>query len=482
MSISTHNQRASRSGQNLSWVCRSVGTYSSRYCSSADFSSDGSLLAVSFGTTLTLWNPVLNTLLRTIPNFLPNQDIIKCKFIPNTPYIVTYTAEYLFVWNLLTCRLMYSFKCNAIAIAVDPQSKRFAVALEKRGPKTKENKDYNFLLLMSPESPVPLLSWQTEEIGAVTFLTKKELSKFASAAISALVISHKTNFLGVVEEYDIERDLEHKIGQLAIENVNKSQIKLAKKKASREEAPAKDVSTMISSEARAAAFAILDMPSHILPPMTSLFKAFANELIAKEPKKETSTEENAAKNELTPEAAPVSMEIEAPKEESLESINFESFRSFFDELKTDISANLRSSGSRTPPSSASKKSRSEPELSENMDVDMETELAPKKLKNSGGSADHAGSNGTPKRLTSSANGNHDQSANATPMKSKTPKSQNRTASPASSAPSLPEKEEAPRENIKTPQKRKQGTEIQATPTKPNSTAKTPSKSKTPNRR
>ncbi len=49
-------------GSNQCWNCESVGFYKELPVGPADFSQDGSLLAVGFGASLTLWDPDTNAL------------------------------------------------------------------------------------------------------------------------------------------------------------------------------------------------------------------------------------------------------------------------------------------------------------------------------------------------------------------------------------------------------------------------------------
>lgn len=63
-------------GTNEKWTCEAVGFYRNLPAGQADFSDDGSLLAVGFGPNVTLWNPENNLLKRTLSNAL-SQDPIK---------------------------------------------------------------------------------------------------------------------------------------------------------------------------------------------------------------------------------------------------------------------------------------------------------------------------------------------------------------------------------------------------------------------
>ena len=59
-----------------SWICRSVGFYKrQKQATSCAFSSDGSLLAVSFGGVVALWDSYTNNLLGSLENPGSSEDI-----------------------------------------------------------------------------------------------------------------------------------------------------------------------------------------------------------------------------------------------------------------------------------------------------------------------------------------------------------------------------------------------------------------------
>ena len=62
-------------GPNNKWVCESVGFYRNLPAGKAAFSDDGSLLAVVFGSCITLWDPENNQLKETLVNTVFQTDI-----------------------------------------------------------------------------------------------------------------------------------------------------------------------------------------------------------------------------------------------------------------------------------------------------------------------------------------------------------------------------------------------------------------------
>ena len=135
-------------GHVSTWSCRSTGFYRDYLPHDAVFSEDGSILAVSYGQIVTLWNPLDNTLKMTLCNSTPVLPIRQLDFIPGTHFLVTYTQEYLYVWNLLTCSVWWSCMLKIQCLSVDKKRGKFVVCDTSVPKKTR-------LLFFSPESPVP---------------------------------------------------------------------------------------------------------------------------------------------------------------------------------------------------------------------------------------------------------------------------------------------------------------------------------------
>ncbi len=62
-------------GNNQCWNCESVGYYKEEEAAPADFSEDGSLLAVGFGSSVTLWDPDTNALKTNLLHTAGNAQI-----------------------------------------------------------------------------------------------------------------------------------------------------------------------------------------------------------------------------------------------------------------------------------------------------------------------------------------------------------------------------------------------------------------------
>uniref|UniRef100_A0AAR2KTA9 WD repeat-containing protein 75 second beta-propeller domain-containing protein n=1 Tax=Pygocentrus nattereri TaxID=42514 RepID=A0AAR2KTA9_PYGNA len=93
--------------EHASWSCDYVGSYHGLQPTNCCFSSDGSLLAVSFKEVVTIWSSDTWELLTTLCQ--PPGPIRELCFgrLSCSKYLLGTTAKNLFCWNLLTCSCQY---------------------------------------------------------------------------------------------------------------------------------------------------------------------------------------------------------------------------------------------------------------------------------------------------------------------------------------------------------------------------------------
>jgi len=138
-------------GEKYSWSCRSVGYYGDTPCQDAAFSQDGSLLAVAYSQTITLWTPETNELRKTLALPYPEEEIKKIKFgnRSSSQYLVSITNQYLTVWNLLSCAVWWSIEAPVTCLASDPQTNLICVFVSF-------NKNKSHFYVFDPATPRPV--------------------------------------------------------------------------------------------------------------------------------------------------------------------------------------------------------------------------------------------------------------------------------------------------------------------------------------
>jgi len=115
-----------------SWRCRSVGYYRNQSANAAAFSDDGSLLAISYGSIITLWDPVSIVLKHTLQFSQAEYKLTRLAFITDSPFLVASSLTHLYVWNLLTKKIHWFTELTIIhSVVVDPVLPRFSVLMNK---------------------------------------------------------------------------------------------------------------------------------------------------------------------------------------------------------------------------------------------------------------------------------------------------------------------------------------------------------------
>ena len=91
------------------WDCYSVGFYRDKPIHDAAMSDDGSILAVAYDNIVTLWSPLDNMLQHTLPHpsSLKGDCVKTVSFVGDSPLLVTTTEKDMYVWNLLTCNVLW---------------------------------------------------------------------------------------------------------------------------------------------------------------------------------------------------------------------------------------------------------------------------------------------------------------------------------------------------------------------------------------
>ncbi|XP_048245005.1 WD repeat-containing protein 75-like [Haliotis rufescens] len=114
---------------NSKWTCDSVGFYREMDTGATAFAEDGSLLAVVFGSTITLWDPDTNVLRTTFSSSFDKKNVRQVLFGRKSccHLLVATTAWQLTVWNLLTCSVQWSVSIGAVVLVDDPLTKYMSV-------------------------------------------------------------------------------------------------------------------------------------------------------------------------------------------------------------------------------------------------------------------------------------------------------------------------------------------------------------------
>ncbi|KAG1180586.1 hypothetical protein G6F70_000578 [Rhizopus microsporus] len=303
-SFKVWNLNASQSNTEAVWMCRSVGVYRDSEAKTAAFSEDGSVLAVAFDQIITLWDPYLNSIQAVLAQ--PNPESIeKLSFLgDNCPFMIAITKSHLYVWNLLTCKVWWSYKISVNHYAVDTVSNHFAIV--SNSPKLNQSR----IIVFNPKSHIPIalqqysnttlaISWlakeQDESYGSYSNLVclnnKYEISIYSIRSTASL--KNKNEATTMLENNVTLDDIKHTERNLLNEMYGARQdereteeqvrLRLSTAQQMREEAMSaskKETKAKRKEDGFSGDMTGLFAPSHVLPNVEALFDTFMSSIMA----------------------------------------------------------------------------------------------------------------------------------------------------------------------------------------------------------
>uniref|UniRef100_A0A1B6FIN3 WD repeat-containing protein 75 second beta-propeller domain-containing protein n=2 Tax=Cuerna arida TaxID=1464854 RepID=A0A1B6FIN3_9HEMI len=113
--------------EGLRWTCDSIGQYRTQPAHGAAFSADGSVLGVTFGPSLTLWDTETTQLITSLTRDNSTLRAIEFGTRECCHLVVTAGDSHLIVWNLLILRVAWSLPLGPSLLCSDPLSSHMAV-------------------------------------------------------------------------------------------------------------------------------------------------------------------------------------------------------------------------------------------------------------------------------------------------------------------------------------------------------------------
>ncbi|KAF9583045.1 hypothetical protein BGW38_010365 [Lunasporangiospora selenospora] len=321
------------------WVCRSSGFYRDMAPSGAAFSSDGSILAIAYGHIITLWNPTLNTLQGVLVHPPHNHPVNHLTFLKDSPFLVAATKDHIYLWNLLSCTVIWDYKVKTDFLTCSSVNSNFLVSCSELDPTSGKTKHQ--VLVFSPLSSSPLSKEVTgKKTRAVTFLPDPSL-KTAGSVEPILIMNHSDNLeiLGgsSIQELKAKAEAETEMARAAAVEASKQKTLLTdtlgkaeqedsqskkKKKGANKEGKTSDATRGMATKRNMVQNPLFDTSAHLMAPLSTLYEAFMAQLlnpIKKETGEDTPEEQNdVEKDESEEQPNDVEMESVAPVDDNSE--------------------------------------------------------------------------------------------------------------------------------------------------------------------
>ncbi|KAL7312542.1 NET1-associated nuclear protein 1 [Mucor circinelloides] len=301
--LSTDLGRSYQNGE-AAWICRSVGVYRDSVPRTASFSEDGSILAVAFGQATTIWDPYSNSIQAVLAQPNP-ENVEKLSFLgDNCPFLIAKSKSHLYVWNILTCKVWWSYKISVDHLAIDTVSNQFAIV--RNHARTNESR----ITVFDPKSPVPIalqhlkytclsIAWLPKEqqdehttslpSTLLCLSNKYEMAihtiKSRSALTSTSAVSKKDNSIPSVSLNDTDSAETSLLNDMYGKRENEketdeqAQIRLKTVQTMREEAMSANRKERAVKRREDGDVSGLSAPSHVLPGVETLFDTFMSSIM-----------------------------------------------------------------------------------------------------------------------------------------------------------------------------------------------------------
>ncbi|NXH22530.1 WDR75 protein, partial [Bucco capensis] len=291
--------------QSVSWSCDFVGSYHNYQATNCCFSEDGSLLAVSFEETVTVWDSLTWDLKCTFCQ--PPGKIRNICFgrLTCSKYLIgTTDCGFLCCWNLLSCALEWSAHLNTFILQPDPLSEYIAAVswLSKESS----------LFVFKPSEPQPVYIQRNlcrEKIQLAAFVPRDEPEPVSSEKYlwlrrSQLFFLTDAQELMTLSMKSLEERLTPSSKQLAVEEslpVTPFSLLLGKhrQQQSQEDSGLGKLIVHKHKQESPAVKELLHTPAHVLPSASFLCPIFINSLLIS--KENKSAEEVAEEVEMASE-------------------------------------------------------------------------------------------------------------------------------------------------------------------------------------
>ncbi|XP_067405145.1 WD repeat-containing protein 75 isoform X2 [Emydura macquarii macquarii] len=303
----------------MGWSCDFVGSYHKYPASNCCFSEDGSLLAVSFEKTVTVWDSDTWDLKCTFCH--PPGKIQNLCFgrLSCSKYLLgTTSSGFLCCWNLLSCAMEWSAQLNITVLQPDPLSENIvAVSWLSEG---------SDLFVFKPNEPRPLCIQRNVCRGRVqwaVFIPREVPESVGSEkhqwlSRSQLYFLTETQDLMTFSTKSTEERLTPSSKQLAVEEsltMTPFYLLLGKHRHQQQSKENADLGTAVVQNHLAqhspAVKELLHTPAHVLPSASFLCSIFINSMLI--------SKENKSAEEV---AGEVEMDSEKAEDESDEDVEF----------------------------------------------------------------------------------------------------------------------------------------------------------------
>ena len=249
------------------WTCHSSTEFKNLPANSVAFSRDGDQVAISFGTAITLWTPLINSIqcvLQTHGKLCAD----RLEYTTCGKFLIATRQDKTEIWEVESKAIHWSLRLKANGIAIDSKSNQFAII----------DQDYRcgYLRVFSPESSTPLFTTPLSGIGSVVaFIPKNANSCIAVLDKKFQIRQWSLSGNGNISDIKKVRTIEKKpIIEKFADRFGSSVYKLQPTNEQSEN------SILHFERSQSIMYSFLDAPSHIIAPPSKLSHSFMTSILA----------------------------------------------------------------------------------------------------------------------------------------------------------------------------------------------------------
>ncbi|RHY31298.1 hypothetical protein DYB32_003635 [Aphanomyces invadans] len=241
------------------WTCRSLAQFRQVGIGAVEFSPDGSLLAVAYGSLLTLWDPATNVLQSVLS--YPNAAIKDILFAANSPHVAVRTVSGVYVWSLLTCTITWFYNLPVTCIALSPESDQLVLAVVT---KSKTLDVTTHVIAFDIASPLPTALHHLRQVDAAAIVFYKK---------NLIVMDTVSHVYLVGDEHAVVAH-EPTVAPAQVSSLQRMYgLNLGKDDKTDEDIANGEAAVRSQDKG------LFDAPAHVLPPLRSLYRSFLDTIL-----------------------------------------------------------------------------------------------------------------------------------------------------------------------------------------------------------
>ncbi|KAI9029365.1 WD40-repeat-containing domain protein [Hyaloraphidium curvatum] len=258
------------------WASSAGGDYKGKLCRGVSFSPDGSLFCVLHDVQTTIWDSAALSLRTVFLHPTPTAELHGATFLGRgSRHLVGWTANRIFLWDLLTCTVSQVLFVSAAALVADSRSPRFAVLTAETGEDGAKREAW--VRVFEPGSVDPVLVHCSPRAPkAMVF------ARAAGGHSVHLVVLDRDGSVMSLREGEAARTAGDRAAEEPVRPTGRRNLLssvVGRVVGAGDEMAGPATGTMIGSR-KTAGDDFLGMASHLLPPLSSILDGFITGLVA----------------------------------------------------------------------------------------------------------------------------------------------------------------------------------------------------------